>query len=107
MGIDIVNNIPTLKTQNPSSHVKPTVKKVQVPAPHKNEEIARKAEEVKHEVMSIKKVEMSYDSDINRVIITVVDSANGKVVQQIPGPDSITFMRRFQQNLKETLNIKV
>ncbi len=105
MDIDIAKKISIAKIQVPSSHVKQTTKEVK--APHRNEEIAKKAEEVKHEVMSIKKVEMSYDSDINRIIMTVVDSGDGKVVQQIPSSDSITFMKRFQQNLKETLNIKV
>lgn len=105
MDIDIskIDSVTRMKNLAPNRKIPAQDIKV----PKKNEEIARKAEEVKREAMSIKKVEMSYDSNINRVIITVVDSANGKVVQQIPGPDSITFMRRFQQNLKETLNIKV
>jgi uncharacterized FlaG/YvyC family protein len=105
MDIDISKNISSVKAQIPSSHHKKATK--EVPAPHKNEEIARNAEKVEQETQSVKTVKMSYDTDIDRVIFTVVDSRSQEVVRRIPGTDSITFMKRFQQMIKEMTNKRV
>ena len=105
MDIDIFKNISKAKMQIPSVNRKPAAK--DVPAPHKNKEVARNAEIVKQKALSVKSVQMNYDDDIDRVIITVVDSRSQEVVRQIPGADSITFMKRFQQLINETTNKKV
>jgi|GEM_PF-5077849 len=103
MDIDISKNISKVNTQTPS--VKPAPKEVR--APHRNEEVAKNAEKVEREALSVKTVRMSYDTDIDRVVMTVVDSQSQEVVRQIPGADSITFMKRFQQVIKRTVNNKV
>ena len=105
MDIDISKNISRVQTQTPSVNRKSAAKDVQ--APHRNEEIVKNAEKVKQEAQSVKTVRMDYDADIDRVIITVVDSQSQEVIRQIPGTDSITFMKRFQQIIKETTNKKV
>ncbi len=50
---------------------------------------------------------MNYDPDIDRVIITVVDSRSQEVVLQIPESDSINFMKRFKLMIQESINKKV
>jgi uncharacterized FlaG/YvyC family protein len=102
MDIDISKNISIVKTQIPSSHCKPTAKDVQ--APHRNEEVKKNAEKMKQEALSVKTVRMNYDDDVGRVVITVVDSWSQEIVRQIPGADSINFMKRFQQSIKKTTN---
>lgn len=103
MDIDISKNISKVNTQIPSG--KPAPKEVQ--ATHRNEEVTKNAEKAKQEARSVKMVRMDYDADIDRVIITVVDSQSQEVVRQVPGADSITFMKRFQQVIKQTVNNKV
>jgi len=105
MDIDISKNITGVKTQIPTSHDKRAAKEVQ--APHGNEEVAKNAEKVKQEALSVKVISMNYDADIDRVIVTVVDSQSHEVVIQIPETDSITFMKRFQQAIAGTVNKKV
>ena len=105
MDIDISKNISGMKTQIPSLHCKPAA--VDVQAPNKNEEVAKNAEKVKQKTLSVKTVSMNYDADIDRVVITVVDSQSQEVVRQIPEADSITFMKRFQQVIRRTINKKV
>jgi uncharacterized FlaG/YvyC family protein len=105
MDIYIPKNISGVKTQVPSLHGKVPAK--DVPAPHRNEELAKNAEKVKKETMSVKAVRMNYDSDIDRVVITVVDNESQEVVRQIPEADSITFMKRFQQIINRTANKRV
>ena len=105
MDIDISKNISWVKTQIPSPYSKPAVK--DVPAPHRNEEIAKNAEIVKQKALSVETLQMNYDADIDRVVITVVDGQSQEVVRQIPGADSITFMKRFQQMIRATTNKKV
>ncbi|MBA4416612.1 MAG: hypothetical protein C0392_01685 [Syntrophus sp. (in: bacteria)] len=105
MDIDILKNISIAKPQISSPHDKRAVKDVQ--APHRDEEAAKVAEKVKQETLSVKTVRMNYDTDIDRVVITVIDSQNQEVVRQVPGTDSITFMKRFQQIIQETSNKKV
>ena len=104
MNIDITNNVSIVKTKAPSTHEKRVAKEAS--APHRNEEAAKNAEKVKQEFQSVSKVRMDYDNDIDRVIITVVDSHKQEVVLQIPDTDSITFMKRFQQLIKGTVNRK-
>ncbi len=105
MDIDISKKVSRVETQIPSSHCKSTAKDVR--APHRNEEIAKNAEKVKQEAQSVKAVKMSYDNDIDRVVITVIDNRSQEVVRQIPGTDSIDFMKKFQQIIKETTNKRV
>jgi uncharacterized FlaG/YvyC family protein len=105
MDIYISKNISSVNTQAPSSHGKVSAK--DVPAPHRNEELAKNAEKVKKEALSVKAVRMNYDSDIDRVVITVVDSESQEVIRQIPEADSVTFMKRFQQIINRTTNKRV
>jgi uncharacterized FlaG/YvyC family protein len=105
MDIDISKNISRVKTQIPSSNSKPVAKDVR--APHRNEEIAKTAEKMKQEALSVKTVRMNYDNDIDRVIITVVDSQSQEVVRQIPEADSITFMKKFKQIVEDTLKKRI
>ena len=105
MDINISNNIFSAKARIPSSYCKQAAKDGLVP--HRNEEVAKNAEKVKQEALSAKTVIMDYDTDIDRVVITVVDKQSQEVVQQIPEADSITFMKRFQQVIKQIVNKKV
>jgi uncharacterized FlaG/YvyC family protein len=103
MDIDISKNVSKVNAQIPSGKAVPK----EVRTPHKNEEVTKNAEKMKQEVLSVKTVRMDYDADIDRVIITVVDSQSHEVVRQVPGADSITFMKRFQRVIKQTVNNKV
>ncbi|MCX5813474.1 MAG: flagellar protein FlaG [Proteobacteria bacterium] len=105
MNVDISKHISGVKTQITSSSDKQATKDIR--APHRNEEVAKIAEKVKQEALSAKNVRMNYDSDIDRVVITVVDSQSQEVVRQIPWADSITFMKRFQQIIEWTTNKRV
>jgi uncharacterized FlaG/YvyC family protein len=105
MNIDITKNISIAKTQAPSSHEKRPVKATS--APHINEEVVKNAEKMKQGALLASKLSMDYNADIDRVIITVIDSHKQEVVLQIPNTDSITFMQRFQQTIKGTVNRKV
>jgi uncharacterized FlaG/YvyC family protein len=105
MDIDIPKNISSVKTQINYPHEKRSLKNV--PVPHRNEEIAKNAEKMEQEARSPKTVRMNYDSDIDRVVITVFDSQSGEMVRQIPEADSITFMKKFQRMIKATTNTKV
>jgi uncharacterized FlaG/YvyC family protein len=41
-------------------------------------------------------VQITFDKEINRTVIQVVDGQSQKVVAQIPSPEIVAFMKRFK-----------
>lgn len=44
-------------------------------------------------------IKMHYDEDIDRVIVTIIDSGTEKVIRQIPPEEFVAFVRRFRECL--------
>jgi len=51
-------------------------------------------------IMKGKNVRMSYNKDINRIIITVIDKQNGEVLREIPCKEIQDLASYFRQILK-------
>jgi uncharacterized FlaG/YvyC family protein len=72
-----------------------------------SEETKRKIEGMINELTASKQLNMYYDNDLDRVVITIVNGDSQEVVRQIPSSEFISFMKRFNQCVGLMVNRRV
>lgn len=61
------------------------------------DEKRKKVEELLKEFATSDQVTMQYDSEIDRVIVTVTDGETKEVITQIPSSDLISYVKSFNK----------
>jgi len=62
-----------------------------------SQETVQKIEEMIRNSEKSDQVEMYYDRDIDRVVVTISDGATQQVIRQIPSAEFVSFMKNFSQ----------
>ncbi|MCX7856663.1 MAG: flagellar protein FlaG [Deltaproteobacteria bacterium] len=62
-------------------------------------EIRRKIQEFLETINKNTSLRMRYDGDIDRVIVTIVETGTEKVIRQIPPEEFVAFLKRFRSSL--------
>ena len=71
------------------------------------EEVKKRIEELIRNFSLERELKIHYDEDVNKLVITVVDSDSQKVIRQIPDEETINFIRHFQQYVGALINRRV
>jgi len=68
------------------------------------EEVKKRIEELITKFSLNRELKIHYDEDVNKLIITVVDSDSQRVIRQIPDEETMSFIRHFQQYVGVLIN---
>jgi uncharacterized FlaG/YvyC family protein len=71
------------------------------------EEVKKRIEELITKFSLNRELKIHYDEDVNKLIITVVDSDSQRVIRQIPDEETMSFIRHFQQYVGALINRRV
>jgi uncharacterized FlaG/YvyC family protein len=103
--IEPIKSIPDLE-QPAAPSGRPVKREVRQPAPSSgsdaqpakvSEETRAQIESMVKELAASKQLNMYYDEDIDRVVVTIVKEANHEVIRQIPSSEFLSFARRFDE----------
>jgi uncharacterized FlaG/YvyC family protein len=72
-----------------------------------NEETKRKIEGMIKELTASKQLNMYYDNDLDRVVVTIINGESQEVVRQVPSSEFISFMKKFSQFVGLMINRRV
>ncbi|MCX5807272.1 MAG: flagellar protein FlaG [Proteobacteria bacterium] len=72
-----------------------------------NEETKRKIEGMIKELTASKQLNMYYDNDLDRVVVTIINGESQEVVRQVPSSEFISFMKKFNQFVGLMINRRV
>jgi flagellar protein FlaG len=112
--IEPINNISGLEkpTSSPTL-LKGGLKKAvsssgtEVPPAKISEETRAKIESMVRELAASKQMNMYYDRDLDRVVVTVVNEENREVIRQIPSSEFVSFVKKFDEFIGLMVNRRV
>jgi flagellar protein FlaG len=72
-----------------------------------SEEAGAKIESMVRELAASKQMDMYYDEDLDRVVVTVVNEENREVIRQIPSSEFVSFVKKFDDFVGLMVNRRV